>query len=190
MINGFDMYVYGASLFQLGPYSAISEDLSTVDTIQGREDTQSRCSNDPFERLEWQKRLSYSTCFAVRDETAYQASRSGRKLLAHENANLETSSPDMEPYADLDARVYTWAPGGELGDWFVIQIPTIIFAVELFVRGAEAAPSTAISNEVPPAYNTTYIPEHLQVRYSPTISLLRTTKLDCCFLLLFCWVHI
>ena len=121
VINGMDMYVYGASLFRLGPYASNPTDMSQILTVQGREDTQSRCSDDPYERVEWQKRLSYSSCFAVRDETAYQASLSGRRL--------------------LQATHYD-----ELG-------------TSLFVRGAEPAPATQLSNVPAPQYNTTHVPD-------------------------------
>ena len=160
VINGMDMYVYGASLFRLGPYAGNPTDMSQILTVQGREDTQSRCSDDPYERVEWQKRLSYSSCFAVRDETAYQASLSGRRLLqATHYEELGTSTDDMQPMRDLDAHVFQWASGGHLGDWFLIQLPEINMAVDLFVRGAEPAPATQLSNVPAPQFNTTHVPD-------------------------------
>ena len=160
VINGMDMYVYGASLFRLGPYANNPTDMSLIQTVQGREDTQSRCDDDPYERVDWQKRLSYASCFAVRDETSYQAFLSGRRLLqATHYEELGTSTDDMQPMRDLDARVFQWASGGDLGDWFLIQLPEINMAIDLFVRGAEPAPATQLSNVMAPAFNTTHVPE-------------------------------
>ena len=160
VINGMDMYVYGASLFRLGPYSSNPTDLSQILTVQGREDTQSRCDNDPYERVEWQKRLAYSACFAVRDETSYQAALSGRRLLqATHYGELGTSTDDMQPMRDLEGRVFEWARGGEQGSWYLIQLPEINMAVDLFVRGAEPAPATQLSNARAPTFNSTLVPE-------------------------------
>lgn len=173
VINGMDMFVYGASLFRLGPYANIGDDLSAVSTVQGREDTQSRCSEDPLNRLEWQQRLAFSACYALRDEPAYIASgASGRRLNSpHDQSALQIYTPvdtastiyprigvRSPQYADLNARVYEWARGGGLGKWYIIHIPHASIAVELFVRGLEMAPATAISNALSPAFNATFVP--------------------------------
>ena len=161
VINGMDMYVYAASLFRLGPYEDNPGSLADIFTVQGREDTQSRCNADPFERVEWQKRLAYSSCYALRDETAYQAAQSGRRLFQTTYlSDPGVSTPDMEPMRDLGAKVFDWAHGGTEGSWYLIQIPEINMVVDLFLRGAEAAASTPLSNEPPPQFNTTLIPEY------------------------------
>ena len=169
VINGMDAYVLASSIFQLGPYRNIGDDLSQVFTVQGRDDTAARCNSDILNRLEWQKRIFYSNCYTVHDEDAYSASL-GRRLfgITSERFHEETGELYVDTNNDLNARIYHWANGDIYGNWFLIKLQKISVSLELFVYGLESAGKTPISNERAPGYNSTSVPwdpDHFHLRY-------------------------
>lgn len=78
VVNGFDIYIFGMAQFRLGPYASIGNELDQVITVSGRNDTKDRCNTDPYDRLEWQQRVSTLPCFTKAQESDYQLMISSR----------------------------------------------------------------------------------------------------------------
>jgi hypothetical protein len=167
VVNGLDLFVFGASQFRLGPYSNIGDALSDVETTQGRQDTRLRCG-EGYSRLDWQNRIAWDACFSTADESEYlqQEAQPGRRLSAIEaprrsivGFELAHNAPSPPyPVQDLGARLFLWASASPLGRWYIINIPNIVIVAEIFVRGTESALETPLNNEPAPKFNSMEVP--------------------------------
>lgn len=178
VVSGMDLYVFGAAQFRLGPYNDIGDDLSAVVTTQGRPETRFRCG-ESYSRLDWQNRIAWETCFSPEDEDRYILSTgTGRRLLdggekrvsglvlakdspSPRHTGLQLSSESgatSRGMDDLGAKMYLWSNASPLGRWYILNLPKIVIAAELFVRGAEGAMATQLNNKEAPHFNSSEVP--------------------------------
>ena len=179
VVNGLDLYVLGASYFDMGPYADTGPIGARV-TTQGRPETHKRCNThgygENYTRLEWQSRIAWNTCFSPVDEKLYlrnvtrrrrmqELEPTRRSLTGGEASKALTVvdgyvAPDSDSTVqDLNARPLLWSSASPLGNWYLIHIPRIVVALEMFVRGTELAESTPLSNVAAPAFNSSEVPE-------------------------------
>lgn len=59
---------------------------------------------------------------------------------------------------ELDAKLYLWSNASPLGRWYILHLPKIVLAAELFIRGTEFATATQLNNRPAPYFNSTEVP--------------------------------
>lgn len=138
MINSLDLWVFAMSLFQISPYDSVN--ILTTPTVQGRDDTGSRCGLG-ISMSTWMNAIATNECVTN--------GAVGRRL----SDNIQS----------LDAQINTYQVFA-LGRWLKITIPHIFWAVELHLKNIEIPMYVTLShmfdiNSPPRDFN------HAQIMY-------------------------
>lgn len=158
-IDSKDEYVLAAAIFGLGPYAAVNhssglllgrDEPEGVFTVHARPQTAERCG-DTYTRSQWAERTAALPCFSADQEAEYLSDAA-----LNESAQLDgigVFSRSDSTVDEMHVAIFEWARVPGAGTWFLINMPQVAMATNLYLAGAQDSGNVLLSYEKVPAFN-------------------------------------